>query len=181
MIANYDKLVKHAKRHTKNTELAYDVVQELMLYFHRKPKNHIKKSEPYIKRLLRFTNYNYYNKWLKRWDKSMDSQQNSEGEEYNLHEYLSSDFDLYETVEKKMLLEKLVDEYHNICYPMQREALDYFIEHGDDNNPEKNIATSRLSREQGLERIRVFTKTGTYKKVKKTKYEPSTRLHDQKP
>lgn len=175
MTENYKKVLSFAVKITKNKEIAEDILQDLVVYFITKPKSDIDYWENHINYAVKLSYYGYFNKWLKRWAKSLDSFSSEETGEFNLYDYLESDQDLYKDLEKKMILEKMLDEYENICYPKQREALEFVLEHGHYEHPENNYETMKSNRRHAVEKLSIFADLGEYTDIKGKKPKNSKR------
>lgn len=160
--ANYKEILDYAVRVSRNKEIAEDIVQDLGLYFFRKPKNDIDYWKNHINRAVKLSYYAYFNKHIKRWDQSLDSVGGEFDGDFSVMQYLDSGQDLYKNLEKKMILEKMLDEYENICHTKQREALEFTLEYGHYEHPINNHRTVKSNRKHAITKLRTFAETGKY-------------------
>lgn len=163
MINNRKKVLTQAFKITKNRQVAEDVVQDVMIYFHKRPGLSLRFPVGYVWRALLTTYLNSY--------KGYESKMQFDGLCINGNKPLSH-FDtiiVEETPEIKLDIEKILDVADKICYPQERRAIKLFLEHSTSILLGESPSTLRTNMGLGIKKLKYFIENGTARKSLKGK------------
>ena len=163
MIKNRKKVIIQALKITKNRQVAEDIVQDVMIYFYKRPGLSLRFPAGYVWRALLTTYLNSY--------KGYEDKMQFDGL-CTKSDRAFSHFDtaiVEDTLESKLDMEKLLDVAEKICYPQERRAIKLFLKHATSSLPGENDSTLRTNMSLGIEKLKFFVENGTAPKNNKGK------------